>query len=160
MADLSTPSPDRFAFEFDPAYRIAALPFAITPGRAHVDVDHEQLDVRFGFWRVRTPLTNVVDTEISGPFRWFKTMGPAHLSLADRGLTCATNGQRGICIRFAVPVRGMDPLGLLRHPGLTVTVADPEGLARALEASSGAPDATRTTDQNNSIRPHHRGGPG
>lgn len=150
MSDVSTPSPDRFAFEFDPAYRIAALPFAITPDRAHVEVDQEQLDVRFGFWRVRTPLTNVVDTEISGPFRWFKTMGPAHLSLADRGLTCATNGQRGICIRFAVPVRGMDPLGLLRHPGLTVTVADPEGLARALEAGSAASQTTGTADRNKS----------
>lgn len=150
MSARSTPSPDRFAFEFDPAYRIAALPFAVTPDRALVEVDHEQLDVRFGFWRVCTPLTNVVGTEISGPFRWYKTIGPAHLSFADRGLTCATNGQRGLCIRFAVPVRGMDPVGLLRHPGLTVTVADPERLARAVEARPAASRTTGTADRNNS----------
>lgn len=133
MSDASADTPTRFGFEFDPAYRIAALPFGITPNRAWVEVGTNHLEGCFGFWRMSTPLSNVVATEVSGPFQRIKTIGPAHLSLADRGLTFATNGRRGVCIRFAVPVRGMDPLGLVRHPGLTVTVADVEGLVRRLE---------------------------
>lgn len=60
-----------------------------------------------------------------------KTAGPAHLSLADKGLTFATNGDHGVCpiMRQAVP--GIDPFGLLRHPNLTVTVADCDGLVEA-----------------------------
>jgi hypothetical protein len=35
-------------------------------------------------------------------------------------------------VSFADPVSGMEPTGRLRHPNLTVTVADPDGLAAAL----------------------------
>jgi len=54
--------------------------------------------------------------------------------VADRGLTFATNGERGLCIRFRDPVSGIEPTGHLRHPGLTVTVADVDALARVLGA--------------------------
>ena len=53
----------------------------------------------------------------------------AHL---DRGLTFATNGDRGVCIKFHRSVRGIAPLGLLRHPALTVTVEDVDGLVARL----------------------------
>jgi len=43
-----------------------------------------------------------------------------------------------VCLEFHEPVTGIDPLGLIRHPGLTVTVADPEGLAAALAADAPA----------------------
>lgn len=108
------------------------MPFGVTPKRAWVQVDGELLEVRYGFWRVRTPLTNVVSAEPTGPYQRFKTIGPAHLSLADKGLTFASNGASGVCISFAEPVKGIDPVGNLRHPGLTVTVADPDGLVRFL----------------------------
>jgi hypothetical protein len=35
-------------------------------------------------------------------------------------------------ISFVRPVRGLDPLGVLRHPELTVTVRDPERLLSRL----------------------------
>lgn len=121
-----------FRFLFSPAYRLAALPFGITPGNARVDVDDGRLRARFGFWTVDTALDNVVGTSSSGPYGRLRTIGPAHLSLADRGLTFASNGRRGLCIRFREPVPGLEPTGRLRHPGLTVTVIDVEGLATAL----------------------------
>jgi hypothetical protein len=37
------------------------------------------------------------------------TIGPAHLSLADRGPTFATNPDAGLCLRFPEPVAGIDP---------------------------------------------------
>ena len=121
-----------FAFRFEPLYRVMALPFGVTPATASVDVDERGLTVRFGLWRVETDLANVSGTERSGPYQVAKTIGPAHLSLTDRGMTCATNRRRGLCLRFHEPVRGIDPLGQLRHPGLTVTVADIDGLEAAL----------------------------
>ena len=135
----SASSARRFTFAFSPAYRLASMPFGVTPNRAWVQVDDEYFEARFGLWHVRTPLTNVVGTEATGPYQWFKTIGPAHLSFADHGLTFASNGDRGVCVCFAEPVRGIDPTGTLLHPGLTVTVADPEGLIRLLKRDSSAP---------------------
>lgn len=121
-----------FEFRFDPTYRRLALPFGVRPSTTGVQVTHQQLDVRFGPWRVRTPLANVAGTERTGPYTLAKTAGPAHLSMADRGITFATNPDAGLCIRFHEPVTGIDPFRLIRHPGLTVTVADIEGMDAAL----------------------------
>ncbi len=125
-----------FEFAFDPEYRAAALVFGVTHGRTGVDVDDGRLVARYGFWRLETDVANVAGTEISGPYRLLTTIGPAHLSLSDRGLTFASNRRRGLCVTFKEPVPGLEPTGRLRHPGLTVTVADVDGLARAL-ASAG-----------------------
>ena len=51
-----------------------------------------RLIARFGPWQVQTALDNIADVSITGPYTFVKTAGPAHLSLADRGLTFATNG--------------------------------------------------------------------
>ena len=122
-----------FPFRFHPIFRAAALPFGIRDDTARLEVIDDRLDVVFGPWRVRTPLDNVVGAEVSGPLAWPKVIGPPHLSLTDRGLTFATNPDIGVCIRFARPGAGMDPLGVLRHPGLTVTVRDPATLVELLE---------------------------
>lgn len=121
-----------FDFAFDPLYRAFALPFGVTPGNARVDVEDGRLLARFGLWRLSTDLANIEGTEVSGPYRTLATIGPAHLSVVDRGLTFATNGRQGLCIRFREPVPGIEPTGRLRHPGLTVTVTDVGGLAAAL----------------------------
>lgn len=84
---------------------------------------------------MRTPVSNVASTIVNGPFGLLKTAGPAHLSLADRGLTFATNGERGLCITFDEPVPGIEPTHILRHPAVTVTVADCEGLAALLSST-------------------------
>jgi len=137
------PSVTAFEFSFDWRYRAAALPFGVHPGSASVQIDARVeppvLHAAFGPWRVATPVDNVVATEITGPYSAIKTIGPAHVSLHDGGLTFATNGHRGLCIRFREPVRGIEPLGVVRHAGLTVTVRDPESLRSTLE---------RTRDRN------------
>lgn len=122
----------KFNFEFDPEYRAMALLFGVTPGRTGVEVTGGRFVARYGFWKLETELDNIAGSETSGPYRIWTTIGPAHLSLADRGLTFASNRRRGLCIKFKEPVPGLDPTGRLRHPGLTVTVSDVEGLARAL----------------------------
>jgi hypothetical protein len=127
----------RFDFDWQPRYRRAARLFGITPRRAWVEVDDVQLTVRFGRWTLSSTLDNVTATEVTGPYGFVKTAGPPHLSLSDRGITFATNGERGLCVSFREPVPGIDPTHRIRHPGATLTVADVEGLARALSRPAG-----------------------
>lgn len=126
----------RFRFAFDPAYRLPALLFGIVPATAWVEVDDGELRARFGLWSLRTPLDNVASTSVTEGFAFLKTAGPAHLSLADRGVTFATNGRRAVCITFHTPVKGIDPTGSIRHPGATFTVAEPAALLAALQPDS------------------------
>lgn len=122
----------RFPFAFTRAYRLAALPFGITPRSAYVEVADGELRVRYGPWSLRTPLSNVASTELTGGFTFLKTAGPPHLSFADRGVTFASNGDRALCVQFRTPVPAIDPTKQIVHPGATLTVADPESLQAAL----------------------------
>ena len=122
----------RFPFAFTRAYRLAALPFGITPRSAYVEVADGELRVRYGPWSLRTSLSNVSSTELTGGFTFLKTAGPPHLSFAVRGVTFASNGDRALCVQFHEPVPAIDPTKRIVHPGATLTVADPEGLRAAL----------------------------
>ena len=124
--------PTRFPFRFDPTYRRLARLFGVTPERAWVDLGEEELKARYGPWRVRTPVSNIAAAEVTGPYAFWKTAGPARLAITDRGLTFASNGNRGVWITFHSPVTGIDPFGRIRHRELTVTVLDVHGLMEAL----------------------------
>jgi hypothetical protein len=125
----------RIPFDFDSTYRLVGRVFGVTPASSWVDVTDDVIEARFGPWRVLTDRKNIADVTVTGPYSVPKTIGPAHLSLKDRGLTFATNTRRGACISFHEPVQGIDPVGLVRHPALTVTVDDPEALVQALQAA-------------------------
>lgn len=122
----------RFPFRFDPAYRRLARVFGITPARAWVVLSDDELEARFGPWRVKSSRSNIAGATVTGPYRFFKTAGPARLAITDRGLTFASNPDRGLCISFHSAVAGIDRFGLIRHPELTVTVADVDGLMEEL----------------------------
>ena len=119
-------------FRFDPKYRLAALPFGVTPRTAYVEVADARLRVRFGPWRLDTPLSNIKDTQVTDGYSFIRTAGPAHLSLTDRGVTFATSPGPGLCVCFHEPVKGIDWVGVLKHPGATVTVEDPAALRAEL----------------------------
>jgi hypothetical protein len=123
----------RFEFRFAMPYRLAGLPFGVTPSTCEVQVGGGRLLARFGPWHIQTARANIAVVSITGPYTFVKTAGPAHLSLADRGLTFATNSDRGVCLIMREPIPGIDPFGLLRHPNLTLTVADCDGLAYAVQ---------------------------
>lgn len=127
----------RFPFAFTPGYRYAGWPFGVRPSTTYVDVSPSELRISFGPWRLLTPRTNVRAVDVSGGYSFLKTAGPAHLSLADRGVTFATNPDRGLCIAFERSVRAIEPTGRILHPAATVTVEDVDGLAAALRTDQG-----------------------
>ena len=120
----------RFAFLHDPRFAGLLRVVGVTPTTAWVEVDEEELRVRFGRLGLRTPRDNVVGVEVTGPYRWYRAIGP-RLSLADHGVTFGTATHGGACVCFHEPVPAL--LGARRgHPSATLTVADPAGLAAAL----------------------------
>lgn len=121
----------QFDFSFDPRFRPLLAAAGVTPRHAYVSVDDQRLVARFGPWICTSDRSNIKCAQVTGPFRWYRAIG-TRLSFSDRGLTFGSSTYRGVCIEFDQPVPGIDPLGVMRHPGLTVTVKDPEGLARLL----------------------------
>ncbi len=123
------------AFRFAPAYRLPGLVFGVTPATARVEVTGGELRVRYGLWRLRTPLANVAGCQVTDGYTFLKTAGPAHLSLVDHGVSFATCGGPGLCVSFHEPVTAIDWVGRIKHPAATMTVEDPERLRAELEGS-------------------------
>jgi hypothetical protein len=126
-----------YEFAFDRRFTPLLLPLGVTPGSAYVEVGREHLLARFGPWSVTTRLDNIVEAKISGPYAWYRAIG-VRMSARDRGLTFGTNTQAGVCLSFRERVRGIDPLGIAKHPGLTLTLADVGGFMNAIDARTGS----------------------
>ena len=127
----------RYQFAFAPEYRLPALAFGITPRTAWVDLTDDQLAVRYGPWRLRTPVANITDVCLTENYTRIKTIGPPHLSFTDRGVSFTTNNRRGVCVLFRQPVAGIDPSRMIKHPGATMTVEDPDALAADVRRVAG-----------------------
>ncbi len=123
---------DTFEFAFAPRYDRLLRLGGITPETTLVTVTDDEYRVRFGGWKLSTPLENCTGTCLTTGYRWFKAIG-ARGSFKDKGVTFGTSTERGVCVLFAEPVAALVPGNLMKHPGCTVTVADCEGLIAALE---------------------------
>ena len=126
-----------FAFDAGSAGRAWLRTIRVRPENSWVEVADGTLTAKFGHWRIRTPVSNVAEAHVAGPYREIKAIG-LRLSLSDHGLTFGTNAHRGVCIHFREPLRTIT-LVPFRHPNLTVTVERPEELARELRAGAGLP---------------------
>jgi hypothetical protein len=120
----------RFEFDWDPRYLKILRLMGVTPGSSWVEVG-DDLVAHYGHWHARTTVANIVRVCVTGPYAPRRGVGP-HLSLKDRGITFGTNARRGICTLFREPITGIDPVGAIKHPGLTLTLADIEGFAAAI----------------------------
>lgn len=124
----------RFAFDFEGKFRPLVLAAAgATPSNSEVVVEDGRFIARFGRYTVDTPVTNIRKTETSGPYRWYRAIGPRG-SFSDGGATFGSTTRGGVCLTFTEPVTALAGR-LMPHPGLTVTVADPDGLVAAIEAA-------------------------
>ena len=121
---------DFFPYRFDRRFFPMWLGAGVVPWRDGVTVtDDGRFVATFGLLRVETPLDNIADAHVAGPYRWWTAVGP-RLSFADDGLTFGTNRSAGVCVHFRERVPS--PLRRSGHPALTVTVADVDGLAARL----------------------------
>lgn len=144
-SDTHAPSGgERFEFAFDDRMRRPLSLLGVRPDTCYALITASRLVVRFGPWRLRSPLENIAGAEATGPYAAWKALG-VRVSWADRGLTLGTSAEQGVCIRFHRPIRGVEPTGLLRHPGLTLTLADSRAAARRLEEIASALHRERAT---------------
>jgi hypothetical protein len=118
-----------FPYERDTRWKLVLRPLGVDDSDG-VTVTDDTLRATFGWFSVETPLDNVAGARVTGPHRWYTAVG-LRLSFRDDGLTFGTNNQRGLCIEFVTKVRRV--VGFHDHSSLWVSVADPEGLAAALE---------------------------
>jgi hypothetical protein len=130
-----------FPYRFDPRYAPFWGPFAVWPGRDGVTLDDDVFRATLGPLRLETERDNVLGGHVTEGYRWYKAIG-ARLSRVDDGLTFGTNADRGVCVHFRTPVPRV--IGLKRHSALTVTVADCDGLVRAIGEATprGTPPTT------------------
>ncbi len=120
---------ERFPFRMDGAWRLGVLPWGVTPDRAYVDLDDVAVHAQFGPWRMDVPLANVRRWAIRGPYRWWRAIG-VRMTVGFWDVSFASSAKDGVYLEFVAPERWFGA----RHPALTVTVADPDAFARALQA--------------------------
>lgn len=125
-------STHRSAFDFDPRFRPLLAALGIREDNSEVLLDDERFLARFGRWEACTSPANLADVTITRGYRWYRAIGPRG-SFADRGASFGSNTRAGVCVRFHAPIPVLFGQRIL-HPGLTVTVADPEALAAEIEA--------------------------
>ena len=135
-SESELPDVEQFEFAFEPRFRALLAMIGVTPSTAHVTLTPERLVARFGPWTCETAITNVREVCRTGPYRWFKAIGPRG-SFVDRGLTFGTTTDCGVCVLLREPVPGLVPVGPLRHPGMTVTLADPDRFVSSLRRRAG-----------------------
>ncbi|MCP3994395.1 MAG: hypothetical protein GY722_04915 [bacterium] len=103
------------------------------PGNSSVTLTEDgRFVAKFGRWIIDTPLDNIDCVKATGPYRRYRAIG-LRGSRVDHGITFGTSAAGGVCITFFEPIPRLIP-GMNSHPGLTVTVADTDGLAEAIEA--------------------------
>lgn len=102
--------------------------FGVRPERAYVDLG-EDLEARFGFGHLRTPVSNVLSWRIEGPWLWITAIG-IRRSVRHADFTFAGTNRGGVRLDFREPVRAMG----FRVPALYVTVEDPAAFTAALTA--------------------------
>lgn len=116
-------------FDFDRRYEPMLGVLGIRPENSRVELHDDHLEVHFGRWSLSTPWSNVKDTQITRDYSAIKAIG-ARGSFKDFGVTFGSNTREGLCVCFHRPVPSLlGPLGdFMKHPGMTVTVQDCEGL--------------------------------
>jgi hypothetical protein len=101
--------------------------FGVRPDNAWVDIE-DDIEVRFGWYRFRTPMSNVASWRIEGPFRWITAIG-VRASIRHRDVTFGGSPHGGVRIDFREPVKW----GLLRVPAIYVPADDLDALAAELK---------------------------
>ncbi len=130
---------EHFGYAVDKRYLPVLLPFLLRPTKDGVTLtDEGSFVATFGLIKVATQLSNVTGAHVTRNYRWWTAVG-VRMSRVDDGLTFGTNHDGGVCIHFTERVPS--PLRRRGHSALTVTVADLDGLTKALGGDTEEPAA-------------------
>jgi len=102
--------------------------WGVRPDRAYVDLNGE-LDARFGFFQMRTPVANITGWRIEGPWRWITAIG-VRRGFREGDVSFCGDPRGGVRLDFREPVRW----GIFRVPALYVAVEHLDALAAELDA--------------------------
>jgi hypothetical protein len=132
----------RFTYAIDKRYFPLLVPFGFRGSKDGVTLtDDASFLATFGFVKLATPLSNITGAHITRGYRWWTAFG-IRGSMVDDGLSFGTNRDAGVCIHFAEKVPS--PIRRSGHSALTVTVADLDGLTRALGGDDVRPPTAST----------------
>lgn len=120
----------RFAYRLGSRSRPVLRLFGVTGAAdAWVDLDDDSLAARFGWMRATTPIANIRQWRIEGPWRWITAIG-IRRSVRHGDFTFGGSHLGGVRLDFHEPIR----LGRFKPTALYLTVEDLEGFADALAA--------------------------
>jgi hypothetical protein len=100
--------------------------FTATPETAYAEVG-EDLLIRFGRFRFRTPLSNVARYRIEGPFIWIKAIG-VRMSIRGHDVSFCGSAHGAVRMDLKTPVKW----GPIRVPAVWAGADDLDGLAAEL----------------------------
>lgn len=106
--------------------RFIRLFFTATPETAYAELA-DDLVIRFGRFRLETPVSNLASWRIEGPWRWITAIG-VRRSVRHADVSFAGSPHGGVRIDFRDPVRW----GPLTVPAVYVGADDLEAFAAAL----------------------------
>ena len=118
-----------FPYRFDKRWNALFFALGVDDKDGVTITGKGELIATFGRFNVKTTLDNIDHTLVTGPHRWYTAVG-LRLSLTDDGLTFGTNHRKGLSIAFVEKIPKV--IGFKKHSTLWVSVADPEGLAAAI----------------------------
>ena len=118
----------RFSIRVGRRSRPLLLLWGVRRHNAYVEVDGE-IDAHFGFFRLSTPVSNVVGFRIERPWRWITAIG-VRRGVRQGDVTFAGSPDGGVCLDFAERVRW----GPFRVPRFYVSLDEPERFTAALAA--------------------------
>ena len=131
---MATRFPIRIGRRSRPIVRL----FTATPATAYAEVG-DDVEIRFGRFRIRTPVANIERYRVEGPFTWIKAIGVRRSVVAGDVSFC---GSAHGAVRM--DVRQPIPWGPFHVPAIWAGADDLDGLAAEL-ARRGIPgdDARR-----------------
>lgn len=128
----------RFPIRLDRRYRWYLAIFGARESTAFVDVGGDQIDARFGWAKVSTPISNIERWSIEGPWNSLTALGVRRGNSSGGDITFGGSAHGGVRIDLREPERFF----MFRPPAYYLTVDDLEGLAAAL-AARGIPGEDR-----------------
>ena len=125
---------ERFPIRIGPRSALALrLVFGVRPDSAWIEIGDRpagDVVVRFGRTTFRTPLANVREWSLEGPWTWIKAIGVRTSILGDHAVAFDGSAHGGIRIAFRTPVKWT----FLHPPAIYASADDEAAVGAALEA--------------------------